>query len=101
MRDEEQNRGVERRVVDRQLLELAAAQLDVLVRSQAFARRGEHRARFVDGDNAPNTRGNRLGNVPGPTSEVTNDPPVVEQFEEREEVGSLSDELSSHAVPNG
>jgi hypothetical protein len=38
--------------------------------------------------------------VAGPTPKVTDHPAVVEQFEEGEEIGSLSNQLSSHAVPN-
>ena len=99
VRDEKQNRRVERAVVDRERLDGADAKLDVAVRLEPLARRLEHRPRLVDRDDLRDARRQRFGDVPGAAAEVADDPVVVEQIEQREQVGALADHLGPHHVP--
>ena len=65
MQHEHQRRRVQPAVVDRQRLELAAAQVDVVESLQPFARRLQHRRGRVHRDHARSTNGAKARRSPG------------------------------------
>ena len=80
---EHHRRGVERRVVDRQRLELAAAQLDVGQLRSARARGGQHLVRRVDADDVRDVRRERRQQRAGAAAEIADDPVGRQQPSER------------------
>ena len=60
---------------------------------------GEHLARVVDRDDAAHERRERLGRRAGAASEVSDDERVVEERQEREQVGTRTEQLHPQAVP--
>ena len=61
---------------------------------------GEHRTGFVDGDHASNRRSKRLADVSRTASEIADDPVLVEEIEQREQIGARSDHVGAHLVPD-
>src|SRR5687768_15208893 len=99
MEDEEDDRGIELPVVDREILERAGTHIDVLGAGESTARRRQHRARLIDGDDATHEGRERLRDLSGAASDVADRPIVVDQAEEREEIDTPPEHLGAKPVP--
>ena len=96
---QQQRRGVELAVGDRQRLELAAPDLDVREIAQRAARRLQHLPRSVDRDHARDKRRERARDLPGAAAEIADCPALVQQRRAAPGDGSSAEQIRAQLVP--
>ena len=99
VQNEEQRRSVERSILNRQRLELAAPDVDVGEIADALSRRVEHVGRSIDRDHLLDEGREGRGHLAGPASEVADDPLRVEQSGQRVQIRGAAEEVLAKAVP--
>ena len=99
VQDQRQHRGIEGGIVDRQRLELAVPEIDVVASREATARLGQHRLGAVHRHHPRYERRQRLGDVTGAAAEIAHDPRRVEQPGQPQQVEAVAEQLVAGPVP--
>ena len=94
-----QRGDVEPRIVDRQRLELAAAEIDIVGGADARARRLQHLRRGVDRDHPRDKRRQRGTDVTGSTAKVADDPARIGERRQRREMKTVAEQIVAEAIP--
>jgi hypothetical protein len=69
------------------------------VRREPRLRHLKHRSRLVDRDHPADIRCKRFGDMSGAAAQIANDPRLVEQPEQGDQVGPRADHLDAELVP--
>ena len=99
MEHQHQRGDVEPRIVDRQRLELAAAEIDIVGGADARARRLQHLRRGVDRDHPRDKRRQRRTDVTGSTAKVADDPARIGERRQRREMKTVAEQIVAEAIP--
>ena len=94
-----ERRGIEPAVVNRQRLEVAASELDVLETLQPLLRCLQHRSRRIHRDDPAYERGEGSRHLSSAAAEVADRPVGVGECRQRCQVRALAEQIVAHPVP--
>ncbi len=99
VQDQRQHGHVDRRIVERQVLERALAHVHVRSPLETPPRRCQHLRRAVDGHHAQHERRERIRQFARSAAEVADDPALVRQGDERLRAHAMAEQLAPQPIP--
>jgi hypothetical protein len=99
MQHDHERRRVQPSIVDRQRLEIAAPEFDVVEAVQPLFRRLQHGRRAIDGDHARDERREGRAHLTRAAAEIADGPVALREGRQRRQVKTIAEQVVADAIP--